>query len=104
MLLDLDGLPLPDEGVPSPARFLGTWEAILLAHARRALVIREEDRSRIFGTRIPQSLPTFLVDGQVAGTWKFVDGRVEIDAWHDLSAPRRRQVEAEAEALAVFHR
>ena len=104
VLLDLDGLPVPDVEAAAPVRFLGTWEAILLAHARRALVIREEDRSRIFGTRIPQSLPTFLVDGQVAGTWKYVDGRVEIDAWHDLSAPRRRQVDAEAETLAVFHR
>ena len=104
VLLDLDELPVPDEGAAAPVRFLGTWEAILLAHARRADVIREEDRSRIFGTRMPQSLPTFLVDGQVAGTWKYVNGIVEIDCWRDMSATRRRQVAAEAEALAVFHR
>jgi Winged helix DNA-binding domain len=103
-LLDLDRLPLPDEGAASPVRFLGTWEAILLAHARRALVIREEDRSRIFGTRMPQSLPTFLVDGQVAGTWRYVNGTVEVDPWREISARRLRQVDGEAAALGVFHR
>ena len=103
MLLDLDALPLPDEDSTSPVRFLGTWEAILLTHVRRALVIREEDRRRIFGTRIPQSVPTFLVDGQVAGTWKYVDGSVDIDAWYDFG-PRRRELDVEAQALADFHR
>lgn len=103
-LLDLDGLPLPDENAPAPARFLGTWEAILLAHARRALVIREEDRARIFATRIPQSLPTFLVDGQVAGTWKYVNGTVEVDHWRELSSRQRRELDDEAGALGNFHR
>ena len=104
VLLDLDGLPLPDAKTAAPVRFLGTWEAVLLVHARRALIIGEDDRPRIFATRIPQSLPTFLVDGRVAGTWKFVDGTVEVDPWTDLGASRRLRVEAEARALADFHR
>ena len=99
-LFDLDDLPLPDADVAPPVRFIGNWEAILLVHARRALVIREEDRSRIFTAKIPQSLPTFLVDGQVAGTWRFVEGTIEVEPWIELGARRRRQVDAEAAALA----
>jgi len=38
---------------------------------------------RIFGTSKPQSLPTFLVDGQVAGTWKYDAGRIVLDEWPD---------------------
>ena len=40
--------PLPDPSTPAPVRLLPTWDATLLVHARRALVIREEDRPRIF--------------------------------------------------------
>ena len=50
----------------SRARFIGTWEALLLVHARRAEILAEEDRPRLFSTRTPQSFNTFLVDGTVA--------------------------------------
>ena len=102
-LLDLDGLPLPEEDTPAPVRFLGNWEAVLLVHARRSLVLREEDRPRIFATRMPQSLPTFLVDGQVAGTWKFHEGRVVLDEWRQIPQAFRRNLREEAERLAEFH-
>jgi len=42
----------------------------VLVHARRAAVIDEEYRKRIFHVQAPQSFPTFLVDGRVAGTWR----------------------------------
>ena len=35
-LVDLPRAPLPDPETPAPVRLLGTWDAILLAHARRA--------------------------------------------------------------------
>ena len=57
-------------------RFLGTWDAVLLAHARRALILPEEHRPKIFNTKMPQSIGTYLVDGAVAGTWK-PDGTLE---------------------------
>ena len=68
--------PLPDADTPAPVRFLGTWDAALLAHARRALILPEEHRARIFNTKMPQSIGTFLVDGAVAGTWR-PDGTLE---------------------------
>jgi hypothetical protein len=69
-LFDLPGSPLPDADTPAPVRFLGTWDAALLVHARRAQILPEPHRAKIFNTKMPQSIGTYLVDGAVAGTWK----------------------------------
>jgi hypothetical protein len=102
-LVDLPGLPLPDPETPAPVRFLPTYDAILLAHARRANVLPEEHRSRVFNIKMPQSIPTFLVDGQVAGTWKYADGRVVCSPFGKLDAAVRRELSDEAERLAALH-
>jgi hypothetical protein len=101
-LFDLDGLPVPDDADPPP-RFLGTWEALLLAHARRSQVLIEGDRRKIFRTTLPHSLPTFLIDGQVAGTWKYADGRVVLDEWRPVPARWREQLDVEVAGLADLH-
>jgi hypothetical protein len=98
-LVDLEDLPLPDPDTPAPVRFLPTWDAALLAHARRALILPEEHRPRIFNTKMPQSIGTFLVDGAVAGTWR-PDGTIE--PFEDLSAAQRKAVDAEARRLVEF--
>jgi hypothetical protein len=51
-------------------RFLPTWDATLLVHARRTQILPEDYRPLIFSTKSPQSFPTFLVNGQVAGIWR----------------------------------
>ena len=73
---------------PAPVRFLGQWDAILLVHARRGQILPERYRPRVFATSIPQSVPTFLVDGQVAGTWRYVDGEVRCEPFHELRTAR----------------
>src|SRR4051794_6042166 len=95
-LLDLPRAPLPDPGTPAPVRFLPTWDAVLLAHARRTGILPEEHRPKVFSTKTPQSVPTFLVDGRVAGTWSFEKGRVETRPFGklDLAAKRERRREA----------
>jgi winged helix DNA-binding protein len=103
-LLDLPRAPLPDPETPAPVRFLPTWDAVLLVHARRTGVLPEEYRARIFSTKAPQSVGTFLVDGEVAGTWRFEHGRIAWKAFGRLDATSRREVAAEAEQLAVLHR
>ena len=103
-LLDLPRAPLPDPETPAPVRFLPTWDAVLLVHARRSGVLAEKHRSSIFATTMPQSVGTFLVDGTVAGTWRFRDGRVAWAPFARLDRSTRREVEDEAEQLAVFHR
>jgi hypothetical protein len=102
-LIDLPGLPLPDPDQPVPVRFLPTWDATLLVHARRTGILPEEHRPKIFGTRTPFSFPTFLVDGAVAGTWRYEGGRIELTEFDPLPQRVRKGVERAAEPLAAFH-
>jgi hypothetical protein len=102
-LLDLPSAPLPDPGTPAPVRFIGTWDASLLVHARRPGVLPEAHRPRIFHTKAPQSFPTFLVDGAVAGTWRYEKGAIALEPFQRLDAAARRALAAEAERLAAFH-
>ena len=48
-------------------------------------------------------MPTFLVDGAVAGTWRYEGGRIEIKPFEPLPKPVREEVEDEARRLAEFH-
>jgi Winged helix DNA-binding domain len=102
-LFDLPDAPLPDPDTPAPPRFLSTWDANLLVHARRTQLLPERHRPRIFHVRAPHSFPTFLVDGAVAGTWRHERGRVELEPFEPLPRATRRELEDEAERLAAFH-
>jgi hypothetical protein len=103
-LLDLPRAPLPDPETAAPVRFLGTWDAILLVHARRTGVLPEEHRSKVFSVKTPQSVPTFMVDGAVAGTWRYEKGRVRPEPFGRLDRAARAELEEEAERLAELHR
>ena len=102
-LLDLPRAPLPDPDTPAPVRFLPTWDAALLVHARRTGVLPEQYRPRIFSTKMPQSVGTFLVDGAVAGTWRHDAGRVVTQPFGRLSPAARTEVAEEAERFTSFH-
>jgi hypothetical protein len=102
-LLDVRRAPLPDPEHPAAVRFLPTWDATLLVHARRAAILPEEHRPKIFHVRNPHSDAAFLVDGAVAGTWKHRDGRIELEPFERLDAATLRDLCAEAERLAQFH-
>jgi winged helix DNA-binding protein len=102
-LVDLPRLPLPDPETPAPARFLPTWDATLLVHARRSGILPEEHRPKVFNTKTPQSMPTFLLDGRVAGGWRFEKGKVKLNPFERLDAAAKRELAAEAERLAELH-
>jgi Winged helix DNA-binding domain len=102
-LLDLPGAALPDPDTPAPVRFLPTWDASLLTHARPTGILPERYRPLVFRSTTPGSVPTFLVDGAVAGTWRYADGRVEVQPFEALPPRVRREVDEEAERLAAFH-
>ena len=102
-LLDVRGAPLPDGGTPTPVRFLPTWDATLLVHARRTQILPEAFRPRVFDVKTPHSVPTFLVDGQVAGTWRIDGGAITVTPFEPLPARDRRAVDDEAERLLAFH-
>ena len=102
-LFDLPGLPLPDEDTPAPVRFLPHWDANLLVHTRRTGLLPEAFRPRVFSTKNPFSVGTYLVDGLVAGAWSLREGRIELDPFIEVPSKVRREIEREREALEAFH-
>jgi Winged helix DNA-binding domain len=102
-LLDVPRAALPDPGTPAPVRFLPTFDATLLAHARRTGILDEEYRKVIFDVHAPHGLAPFLVDGRVVGLWKYADGRVKLDAFEPIPRKWKRDVDDEAKRLAAFH-
>ncbi|MDP9295474.1 MAG: winged helix DNA-binding domain-containing protein [Actinomycetota bacterium] len=101
-LLDLPGGPLPDPETPAPVRFLPTWDATLLVHARRTQILPERLRPRIFSAKTPHSLGTVLVDGRVTGTWTQKDGRPNVEAFERLPRETQRALNEETERFAEF--
>jgi hypothetical protein len=92
-----------DGDVPAPIRFLPTWDATLLINERATQILPERLRPLVFNTRTPHSVPTFLIDGQVAGTWRFADDRIAIEPFEKLPKAPRRALDDEADRLRSFH-
>jgi hypothetical protein len=90
-LLDLPRAPRPPASTPAPPRFLPDYDNVLLSHADRNHVIRDEHRSAM--QRPNGVLPgTLLVDGSVQATWSLVrDGtsaRLVVRALEDIAVHR----------------
>jgi hypothetical protein len=102
-LIDLPGGAIPPPDLPAPVRFLPTWDATLLVHTRHAGILAEEDRPRIFNSKNPHSLATFLVDGTVAGAWRHERSRITLQPFRKLDRATTRAVRDEADRLAAFH-
>ena len=102
-LLDVPRAPLPEADAPAPPRFLPVWDATLLVHARRTGILREDHRPLVFNVKTPHSVNTFLVDGVVAGTWRYEKGKVALDPFEPLARRARPELEDEAKRLATFH-
>ena len=101
-LVDLPDLALADEATPAPVRLLPTWDATMLVHARATGIVIEEDRPRIFTTKNPQSISTFLVDGVVAGSWRHDGARVVTEPFRPLPSDAQRAVRDEAERIEAL--
>lgn len=102
-LLDLPDAPLPDADTPVPTRFLPHWDSSLLVHARRTGILPEPHRARVFTSKNPFSVGTYLVDGRVVGAWAVRDGRIVLDPYETVPAREEREIESEREALEAFH-
>ncbi|CAN5318713.1 winged helix DNA-binding domain-containing protein [soil metagenome] len=104
-LVDLRDAAIPGADTPAPVRFLPMWDSVLLAYRDRSRVIPAEVRKMVIRTN-GDVLPTFLVDGRVAGLWRaeLVRGRTRIRYRPFGRLPRavRAELDAEAAALAVF--
>jgi hypothetical protein len=103
VLLDLASAPRPPATTAAPVRFLPKWDSLLLAHADRTRVLPAEYRDTVIGKN-GDVLPTFLVDGVVAGAWREEKGRVALQPFAPLPRGVRGELEEEAARLAAFHR
>ncbi|HUZ87516.1 MAG TPA: winged helix DNA-binding domain-containing protein [Candidatus Baltobacterales bacterium] len=100
-LLDLPAAPRPDPGVAAPVRFLPKWDNLLLAYDRRERVL-PDDLRKVVIRKNGDVLPTFLVDGMVAGSWEAPlkgNPSMTLTPFAPLAARHRRAVAVEAEAL-----
>ena len=85
-LFDLPGAPRPHDDTPAPVRLIPGFDNLILGHADRSRIIAGEHRARVV-TKNLQVLPTFLVDGFVAGTW---DIKVVKRTWTVTISPFRK--------------
>jgi hypothetical protein len=103
-LVDLPRAPLPDPHTPAPPRFLPVWDATLLVHARRTQILPEQYRPLVFNVKTPHSVNTFLIDGQVGGTWRYEGSKLTVAPFDGIPRKERRALDDEASRLAALHR
>jgi hypothetical protein len=104
-LFDVPGALRPSEDIPAPVRFLPAFDNLILSHTDRTRVIADEYRSRV-ATKNLQILPTFLVDGFVAGVWDVSlqkkTATLTISPFAPISRRVRLDLATEAEKLVRF--
>ncbi|TMM22970.1 MAG: winged helix DNA-binding domain-containing protein [Actinobacteria bacterium] len=86
---------------PAPVRLLPSGDAYFLLWGadREMLVPRRDQRERLWTSRVwPGAV---LVEGEIRGTWRRAQHKMQIDAWARLSRERREAIEAEARALPI---
>jgi hypothetical protein len=89
---------------PAPSRLLPSGDPfwLLWGRDRDLLVPDERRRDQLWTSRVwPGAL---LVDGDLAGTWRRADEKLDIDAWRRLTPGERAAVEAEAATLPLPNR
>ncbi len=109
-LFDLPKAPRPDAETPAPVRFLPEWDSMIVARTDERFFATAH-RKAIFqpGLRV---LPTFLVDGLAAGTWKLdipkstktkpAQATLTLSPFAPLSRSARAELESEAHQLLLF--
>ena len=103
LLYDVARAPLPSPETPAPIRFLPKWDSALLAHSppERERILPERFRKTVIRPN-GGVLPTFLVDGFVAGTWSVENGRLRLAPFTRLGSAIRSQLDEEGERLQAF--
>jgi hypothetical protein len=103
-LFDLPDAPRPPADTPAPVRFVPEYDNLITARAD-ARFVATPDRPRVFLSAL-RIAATLLVDGFVVGTWKLSATKkvstVTIEPFAKISPRVRKEVVAEAEALARF--
>jgi hypothetical protein len=105
-LFDLADAPRPEGDGAAPVRFLPEYDGLLLGHDDRTRIIDDAHRPLLTPTRNLVILPSFLVDGRVAGVWKAEAtrkvARIIARPFAALASRARRELEAEGDRLLAF--
>jgi hypothetical protein len=105
-LHDVPDAPRPDPETPAPPRLLAPFDSVLLAYAvkRRARIVPDAHRDAIYERGNLRILPTYLVDGLVAGTWsidvKRREATITLKPLEKLPRATRAELVDEAERIA----
>jgi hypothetical protein len=104
-LFDLPKAPRPPATTKAPVRFLPDYDTLLLGHADRTRVVSDEHRKKLV-TKNLQVLPSFLVDGRVAGTWKIERERaaavLTLTPFETIARSAQKELAEEGGALLKF--
>jgi hypothetical protein len=104
-LYDLPEAPRPLASIPAPVRFLPDFDNVVLAYDKRSRIIAEEYRPLVFPGN-SAVLPTFLVDGFVAGIWHVERSssgpHLKIQPFKPLSSKVEQELREEGELLLQF--
>lgn len=103
---DLPDAPRPPAETPAPVRFLPDFDNLLLSHADRTRIIADDHRKIVYQKGNLRLLPSFLVDGVVAGTWrserKRQDATLALTPFAPLPTRAHRELAEEGEPLLRF--
>jgi hypothetical protein len=105
MLADAARQAASMEAPGGTVRLLPAFDTYLLGYARRDTVVPKSYQKHIFHGG--QVVPTVLVDGVAAGTWRYErrgpQMRVEVSGFAKFSRPVRARIAEEAEDVARFY-
>lgn len=103
--VDLASLEVPPADAPAPARFLSRWDSVLIAYDNRDRILPPDYKAAVI-KKNGDFLPTFLVDGLVAGLWAVESGAsravLRLEPFRRLPADTKKELEAEGEALVRY--
>ena len=104
-LLDLADASVPREDRAAPVRFLSRWDSVLISYDERSRILPAAHRAAV-AKKNGDFLPTFLVDGFVAGLWSVTTTKgvatLRLEPFGRVGADDRRSLAAEGERLLRF--
>jgi hypothetical protein len=105
-LVDLEELSMPPEDAAAAPRFLSRWDSVLIGYDQRERILPKRTVKAVAKAN-GDFLPTFLVDGFVAGLWSIDVTKgaavLRLEPFEKVSPADRRGLEDEGERLVRFH-
>jgi Winged helix DNA-binding domain len=112
-VFDLPDAPRPDADTPAPVRFLPEYDNVLLGHDERTRIVAPELTQWMMDQRAFVPRGSVLVDGSLAGVWRFdreprkpheqvPEQLLRVRMLTPIAASSRREVDSEAQGLVNF--